>query len=32
LKIIKVDKGKNELWISGALPGRWGTLLEIRGK
>ncbi len=31
LKIIKIDKEKNELWISGALPGRRGTLLEIRG-
>jgi len=32
LKIIKVDKDKNELWISGAMPGRRGTLLEIRSK
>jgi large subunit ribosomal protein L3 len=32
LKIIKVDKDKNELWISGAVPGRRGTLLEIRSK
>ncbi len=31
LKIIKIDKDKNELWISGAIPGRRGTLLEIRG-
>jgi large subunit ribosomal protein L3 len=30
LKIIKVDKDKNELWISGAVPGRRGTLLEIK--
>jgi len=30
LKIIKIDKDKNELWISGAVPGRRGTLLEIR--
>ncbi len=29
LKIIKIDMEKNELWISGALPGRRGTLLEI---
>ncbi len=29
LEIIKVDKDKNELWISGAVPGRRGTLLEI---
>jgi large subunit ribosomal protein L3 len=32
LKIIKVDKNKNELWISGAIPGRRGTMLEIRSK
>lgn len=32
LKIIKVDKDKNELWISGAIPGRRGTLLEIKSK
>ncbi len=31
LKIVKIDKDKNELWISGAIPGRRGTLLEIRG-
>jgi len=30
LKIVKVDKDKNELWISGAVPGRRGTLIEIR--
>ncbi len=29
LRIIKVDKEKNELLISGAVPGRRGTLLEI---
>ncbi len=31
LKIIKVDKENNQLLISGAIPGRRGTLLEIRG-
>jgi large subunit ribosomal protein L3 len=30
LKIIKVDQEKNQLLISGAVPGRKGTLLEIR--
>jgi len=29
LKIIKVDKEKNQILISGAVPGRRGTLLEI---
>jgi large subunit ribosomal protein L3 len=32
LEIIKINQDKNELWISGAIPGRRGTLLEIRGK
>lgn len=31
LKIAKVDKEKNMLMIKGAVPGRRGTLLEIRG-
>lgn len=31
LKIIKVDKEKNQILISGALPGRKGTLLEVYG-
>ncbi|TSC74402.1 MAG: large subunit ribosomal protein L3 [Parcubacteria group bacterium Gr01-1014_44] len=31
LKIIKVDKDNNLLAIKGAVPGRKGTLLEIRG-
>lgn len=31
LKIIKVDKDKNQILISGAVPGRRGTLLEIKG-
>lgn len=29
LKIIKIDKANNQLYISGAIPGRRGTLLEI---
>lgn len=31
LKIVKVDAEKNLLAIKGAVPGRRGTLLEIRG-
>src|SRR3989344_4169338 len=31
LKIIKIDKENNKMFISGALPGRRGTALEIRG-
>lgn len=31
LKIVKVDKENNVLAIKGAIPGRKGTLLEIRG-
>ncbi|MCP6718147.1 MAG: 50S ribosomal protein L3 [Patescibacteria group bacterium] len=31
LKIIKIDKKNNALFIRGAIPGRKGTLLEIRG-
>jgi large subunit ribosomal protein L3 len=31
LKIAKVDKENNILAITGAIPGRRGTLLEIRG-
>lgn len=31
LKILKVDKENNQLLISGAVPGRKGTLLEIYG-
>ena len=30
LKVLKVDKEAGELYISGALPGRKGTLLEIK--
>ena len=31
LKIVKIDKDKNQFLISGAVPGSRGTLLEIRG-
>lgn len=31
LKVIHVDAEKNNLYISGAIPGRRGTLVEIRG-
>ncbi len=31
LKIVKVDKDNNLLYISGAIPGRKGTKLEIKG-
>lgn len=31
LKIAKIDKDQNILAITGAVPGRRGTLLEIRG-
>jgi len=31
LKVIAVDKENNKLLISGAVPGRRGTALEIRG-
>ena len=31
LKIVKVDKENNLLAVKGAIPGRKGTLLEIRG-
>jgi len=30
LKIAKVDKEKNLIAVKGAVPGRKGTLLEIR--
>jgi large subunit ribosomal protein L3 len=32
LKVVKVDPENNMLAVKGALPGRKGTLLEIRGK
>ncbi len=31
LKVMKVDAANNTLMISGAIPGRPGTLIEIRG-
>ncbi len=31
LKIVAIDKENNKLLISGAVPGRRGTILEIRG-
>jgi len=31
LKVIRIDAEKNKIYISGAIPGRKGTLLEIRG-
>ncbi len=31
LKILGVDKENNQLLVSGAVPGRRGTLVEIRG-
>jgi len=31
LKVVKVDKENNLLAIRGAVPGKKGTLLEIRG-
>jgi len=31
LKIVKVDKDNNLIVVKGAVPGRRGTLLEIRG-
>lgn len=31
LKIVKIDKENNMLAVKGAIPGRRGTLIEIRG-
>ncbi len=31
LKVVSIDKDKNQLLLKGAVPGRKGTLLEIRG-
>ena len=31
LKVLGVDKEKNELLFEGAVPGRRGTLVEVRG-
>ncbi len=32
LKVIQIDAAKNEILISGAIPGRRGTLVEIKAK
>ena len=32
LKVLQVDQSSNTLVISGAIPGRPGTLVEIRGR
>jgi large subunit ribosomal protein L3 len=31
LKVLQVDVATNTLLVSGAVPGRPGTLVEIRG-
>lgn len=31
LKVLHIDQASNRLYISGAIPGRRGTLIEIRG-
>jgi large subunit ribosomal protein L3 len=32
LKVVHIDVGGNILYLSGAVPGHRGTLLEIMGK
>lgn len=32
LKVVQIDKDTNTLIVSGAVPGRRGTLVEVRGK
>ncbi|MES2014608.1 MAG: 50S ribosomal protein L3 [Patescibacteria group bacterium] len=32
LRVVRVDSVKNEIFVEGAVPGRRGTLVEIRGK
>lgn len=32
LKVVRIDTERNEIFISGAIPGRAGTLVEIRAK
>jgi large subunit ribosomal protein L3 len=32
LTVVKIDVEKGHLFISGAIPGRSGTLVEVRGK
>jgi large subunit ribosomal protein L3 len=31
IKVVKVDTDQNLLFVSGSIPGRRGTILEIRG-
>ncbi|OHA58804.1 MAG: 50S ribosomal protein L3 [Candidatus Vogelbacteria bacterium RIFOXYD1_FULL_44_32] len=31
IKIVKIDKDSNKLFVSGSIPGRRGTVVEIRG-
>jgi large subunit ribosomal protein L3 len=31
LKVIAVDKDNSKLLVEGAIPGRRGTLVEVRG-
>jgi large subunit ribosomal protein L3 len=31
LKIVQIDALQNQILISGAIPGRRGTLVEIKG-
>lgn len=31
LKILKIDNKKNKIFVAGAIPGRRGTLVEIKG-
>lgn len=31
LRVLEVDKDNNRLVVSGAVPGRRGTLLEVHG-
>lgn len=32
LKIVAVDPSTNQIYVSGAIPGRRGTLIEIKGR
>jgi len=32
LKVLEVDKENNTMLVSGAVPGRKGSLVEIRSK
>jgi len=32
LKVIAIDKENNQIMVEGAIPGRRGTLIEIKGK